>query len=176
MLAVGGCRSRGVEEPPPEKPGVTVSAFLYQPTIHAILVIDGGYGTRKSAEPMVTEWRREGSGETFKLTLSTDSAAVQALTPGVYDLVGASAGGKNFFGQGEGEAAPVRVLPLILEPGDVVYAGRLLLREEVSKDKTKTRLVIEVGSDEALARSGLQLNYPNEIGRLKVKLLKVGKG
>ena len=174
LLVLEGCQTPAVEQTRAEPPGVAISSPAYQPDIHAVLALNGGYGTIKSAGPLITQWRREGSGESFSLTLSPDVAAVQALTPGVYDLVSATSGGKDVLGEG---AAGVSAITL--EPGDVVYAGRLMMREVTvkskSKDKPKTRLAIEVGNTTDIGRNGIQLNYPSVVERMKVKLLKLTK-
>ena len=162
------CQAPEVAESPAEAGNLRVGAALYQPTIHAVLALDGGFGHAGAAEPLVTEWRREGSGETLRITLEPGVVAVEALAPGVYRLVGAASGGRRLLGEEEGIEPASRVSAIALDPGDVVYAGRLTVREEAGKV-----LVVEVGGDSELARTAIQLRYPREAARMKPRLMTV---
>lgn len=162
------CGTPQPEEDAPEVSGLRVGAALYQPTIHAVLAIDGGFGVADAVEPLVTEWQREGSGETLRITLAPKEVAVEALAPGVYRLVGAASGGRRVLGEEEGLAPASRVSVIVLDPGDVVYAGRLMVRERAGKV-----LAVEVGGDPEPARTAIRLRYPREAERMKPRLLTV---
>jgi hypothetical protein len=159
----------------------TVTEELFQPTVHAILAMSGGFGTAKSAVVVETVWQRKGSEERFTAALMPDRVEVKTLKPGHYALVKAVAGGNDLLAEKAKDARPLAV-ELSLDPGDVVYIGKLLLREETRKRKVKKngktsteevrRIVLDVRDDMASAKAAVSESHPLQAPALKRRLVK----
>jgi len=159
----------------------TVTEELFQPTVHAILAMSGGFGTAKSAVVVETVWQRKGSDERFTAALMPDRVEVKTLKPGHYALVKAVAGGNDLLAVEAKDARPLAV-ELSLDPGDVVYIGKLLLREETRKRKVKKngktsteevrRIVLDVRDDMASAKAAVSESHPLQASALKRRLVK----
>jgi len=159
----------------------TVTEELFQPTVHAILAMSGGFGTAKSAVVVETVWQRKGSEERFSAALMPDRVEVKTLKPGHYALVKAVAGGNDLLAAEARDAKPLAV-ELSLDPGDVVYIGKLLLREETRKRKVKKngktsteevrRIVLDVRDDMASAKAAVSESHPLQASALKRRLVK----
>jgi hypothetical protein len=159
----------------------TVTEELFQPTVHAILAMSGGFGTAKSAVVVETVWQRKGSEERFTAALMPDRVEVKTLKPGHYALVKAVAGGNDLLAEKAKDARPLAV-ELSLDPGDVVYVGKLLLREETRKRRVKKngktsteevrRIVLDVRDDMASAKAAVSESHPLQAPALKRRLVK----
>ncbi len=159
----------------------TVTEELFQPTVHAILAMSGGFGTAKSAVVVETVWQRKGSEERFTAALMPDRVEVKTLKPGHYALVKAVAGGNDLLAEKAKDARPLAV-ELSLDPGDVVYIGKLLLREETRKRRVKKngktsteevrRIVLDVRDDMASAKAAVSESHPLQAPALKRRLVK----
>jgi hypothetical protein len=159
----------------------TVTEELFQPTVHAILAMSGGFGTAKSAVVVETVWQRKGSDERFTAALMPDRVEVKTLKPGHYALVKAVAGGNDLLAVEARDARPLAV-ELSLDPGDVVYIGKLLLREETRKRKVRKngktsteevrRIVLDVRDDMASAKAAVSESHPLQAPSLKRRLVK----
>jgi hypothetical protein len=159
----------------------TVTEELFQPTVHAILAMSGGFGTAKSAVAVETVWQRKGSEERFTAALMPDRVEVKTLKPGHYALVKAVAGGNDLLAVEAKDARPLAV-ELSLDPGDVVYIGKLLLREETRKRKVRKdgktsteevrRVVLDVKDDMASAKAAVSESHPLQAPALKRRLVK----
>jgi hypothetical protein len=162
-------------------PEPTVTEELFQPTVHAILAMSGGFGTAKSAVAVETVWQRKGSEERFSAALMPDRVEVKTLKPGHYSLVKAVAGGNDLLAERTKDARPIAV-ELSLDPGDVVYIGKLLLREEKRKRKVRKngktsteevrRIVLDVKDDMASAKAAVGESHPLQAPALKRRLVK----
>jgi hypothetical protein len=162
-------------------PEPTVTEELFQPTVHAILAMSGGFGTAKSAVVVETVWQRKGSEERFTAALMPDRVEVKTLKPGHYSLVKAVAGGNDLLADQPKESRPIAV-ELSLDPGDVVYIGKLLLREEKRKRKVKKngktateevrRIVLDVRDDMASAKAAVSESHPLQAPALKRRLVR----
>jgi|SRR5690349_19846326 len=167
--------------PPPAPPQPTVSEELFQPTVHAILAMSGGFGTAKSATAVETVWQRKGSEERFTASLMPDRVEVQTLKPGHYALVKAVADGNDLMAEQGSDARPLAV-ELSLDPGDVVYIGKLLLRQETRRRKVKKdgktatqevkRVVLDVQDDMKSAKAAVSEVHPLQAPALKRRLVK----
>jgi hypothetical protein len=192
MLLLAACQtssgidllSRGApvdNVPPPAPPGPTVTEELFQPTVHAILAMSGGFGTAKSATAVETVWQRKGSDERFTVSLMPDRVEVKTLKPGHYALVKAVAGGNDLLAEQTKDARALAV-ELSLDPGDVVYVGKLLLREETRKRKVKKdgktateevrRVFLDVQDDMKSAKAAVSETHPLQAPSLKRRLVK----
>jgi hypothetical protein len=159
----------------------TVTDELFQPTVHAIVAMSGGFGTAKSAVAIETVWERKGSEERFTAALMPDRVEVKTLKPGHYSLVKAVAAGNDLLAEPAKDARPVAV-ELSLDPGDVVYIGKLLLREETRKRRVKKngktsteevkRIVLDVKDDMASAKAAVSESHPMQAPALKRRLVK----
>jgi hypothetical protein len=159
----------------------TVTEELFQPTVHAILAMSGGFGTAKSAVVVETVWQRKGSEERFTAALMPDRVEVKTLKPGHYALVKAVAGGNDLLAVEAKDARPLAV-ELSLDPGDVVYIGKLLLREETRKRKVRKngktsteevrRVVLDVKDEMASAKAAVSESHPLQAPALKRRLVK----
>ncbi len=180
LLALAACTSPEINRLPSMRSGLAVPVAQYRPAADAILVINGGFGTAKSAGPLVTQWRRKTTGETFFLTLDPNIAEVQALVPGTYELVDATGIKQQVIGKGEHEFPASRLGTITLNAGDVVYAGRLLVTpQNLGKkpaDSLKPYWTVEIGNDSNIAAAGIQRSYPGQAGRMRVDLLKLTRG
>ena len=174
-------RTAPVDNVPPALPQPTVSEELFQPTVHAILAMSGGFGTAKSATAVETVWQRKGSQERFTASLMPDRVEVKTLKPGHYALVKAVAGGNDLLAEQGNDVRPLAV-ELSLDPGDVVYIGKLLLREETRKRKVKKdgktatqevkRVVLDVQDDMKSAKAAVSEVHPLQAPALKRRLVK----
>jgi hypothetical protein len=177
-------RAAPVDNVPPAAPGPpqpTVSEELFQPTVHAILAMSGGFGTAKSATAVETVWQRKGSEERFTASLMPDRVEVKTLKPGHYALVKAVADGNDLLAEQGSDARPLAV-ELSLDPGDVVYIGKLLLREETRRRKVKKdgktatqevkRVVLDVQDDMKSAKAAVSEVHPLQAPALKRRLVK----
>jgi hypothetical protein len=159
----------------------TVTEELFQPTVHAIVAMSGGFGTAKSAVVIETVWQRKGSEERFTAALMPDRVEVKTLKPGHYSLVKAVTAGNDLLADQDKDARPLAV-ELSLDPGDVIYIGKLLLREEIRKrrvrknGKTSTeevrRVVLDVKDDMASAKAAVSESHPLQAPALKRRLVK----
>jgi hypothetical protein len=168
-LILASCQSARNDAVSHRVSGADVSEELYQPTDHALLVIEGGAGTVRSAEPLVTRWRNEGTGQTFELRLVPGTPQVRPIKPGRYQLASAASDVGDFYPRSD--ASP-RVGELLLDPGEVVYAGKLLMREDHA---TASTLIIEVKSDPARASAAVAAAHPDQASLLQTRLLTVIK-
>ena len=167
--------------PPPAPPGPTVTEELFQPTVHAILAMSGGFGTAKSATAVETVWQRTGTEERFTASLAPDRVEVKTLKPGHYALVKATADGNDLLADQGSNARPLAV-ELSLDPGDVIYIGKLLLRQETRKRKVKKdgktateevkRVVLDVEDDMKSAKAAVSEAHPLQASSLKRRLVK----
>ena len=174
-------RAAPVDNVPSAPPQPTVSEELFQPTVHAILAMSGGFGTAKSATAVETVWQRKGSQERFTASLMPDRVEVKTLKPGHYALVKAVAGGNDLLAEQGNDVRPLAV-ELSLDPGDVVYIGKLLLREETRKRKVKKdgktatqevkRVVLDVQDDMKSAKAAVSEVHPLQAPALKRRLVK----
>ena len=121
------------------------------------------------------------SEERFTAALMPDRVEVKTLKPGHYSLVKAVAGGNDLLA-GQAEGAKPLAVELSLDPGDVVYIGKLLLRQETRKRKVKkngktateevTRVVLDVRDDMASAKAAVSESHPLQAAALKRRLAK----
>jgi len=106
---------------------------------------------------------------------------VKTLKPGHYALVKAVAGGNDLLATEAKDAKPLAV-ELSLDPGDVVYIGKLLLREETRKRKVRKNgktsteevkhIVLDVRDDLASAKAAVSESHPLQAPALKRRLVK----
>ena len=134
----------------------------YQPSFHGLLVLQGGEGRDRGAGGLETVWRREGTNQTFDLTLSPLETTIVALNPGRYRLSSAAgSSGRNYLDELGGAAAGI----VTINPGDVIYAGLILAREDNGRPVIEARdRINDVRPDVAAA-------YPAQAGQLRKELL-----
>lgn len=169
----------------PEPEDGTISAELYQPTLHGILAVHGGFGAPTDAAPVNTRWRRGGSGQEFTLRLDPNEVTVQPLEPGRYTIIAAEGGGRDDLEFADKSGKP-RSATVVIDPGEVVYAGEIFIREATIKTKPAKKdpkqktppppasrevLVIEVKDRADLAKIALSERYPQQARAMKKRLL-----
>ena len=136
-----------------------IDASNYQPSFHGLLVVQGGEGREKNAATLNTTWLREGTNQEFSTTLSPDSPTIIALNPGRYRLARAEgASGRSYLGGGSASA-------ITINPGDVIYGGLILAREEQGVPLIETKDRINT------VRSALKAEYPGQVQLLRKDLL-----
>ena len=103
------------------------------------------------------------------------------MKPGHYALVKATADGNDLLAAQGSDARPLAV-ELSLDPGDVIYIGKLLLRQETRKRKVKKdgktateevkRVVLDVEDDMKSAKAAVSEAHPLQASSLKRRLVK----
>ncbi|MGE0212166.1 MAG: hypothetical protein AB7S41_10775 [Parvibaculaceae bacterium] len=208
LLAVSGCAAPRVidanapspplaaDQPPPppvEQAGDgTISDAFYQPTLHGIIALQGGYGAQGQAQPLVTKWRRGRTGPEFTLRLDPNDVTVQAVEPGRYMLLAAEDGNGQFVDVGDASGAP-REITVTVDPGEVVYAGSLGFRvatvkpKPAKKDAKKKKppappapdvaagprevMLVQVRDQSGAARTAVQARFPQKAAAMKKRLV-----
>lgn len=170
----------------------TISEALYQPTLHGIIALQGGYGAEGSAGPVVTKWRRGRTGPEFTLLLKPGEVTLQPVEPGRYMLVAAEDAKGRFVGVGDASGSP-REVTVSVDPGEAVYAGSFSFRtaavtpKRAKRDATKKKkppapppaseetapeevMLVEVRDRSGAARTALQARYPQKAAAMKKRL------
>ncbi len=157
--------------------GAAIPDNLYQPTVHAILALSGGYGLAGSEQGIDTVWRRAGANQTVRLRLSPETVTVQTMLAGRYVLDSVVVEGRELLIKSSADSKASPVSDVLLDPGEVIYVGDLLFRERAAKNKKKSskknirRLVIRVRSNADKARRGIAARHGDQSSLMKIRLL-----
>ena len=198
-LALGGCAGPRIADPnaaPPlaadqtpvapveQAADGTVSEEFYQPTLHGIIAMQGGYGAQ--GQPVVTKWRRGRTGAEFTLRLDPNDVTLQPVEPGRYMLLAAEAEGGEFVDVGDASGGP-REITVTVDPGEVVYAGSFSFRAAAVKPRPAKKdakkkpapdattpqevMLVQVRDQSGAARTALQARFPQKAASMKKRLV-----
>ncbi len=180
MFMVAACSSSTPEPVEAEAPdaAAAIPDNLYQPTVHAILALSGGYGLAGSEQGIDTVWRRAGANQTVRLRLSPETVTVQTMLAGRYVLDSVVVEGRELLIKSSADSKASPVSDVLLDPGEVIYVGDLLFRERAAKNKKKSskknvrQLVIRVRSNADKARRGIAAKHGDQSSLMKIRLLR----
>ncbi len=146
---------------------------IYQPTVHAILALGGGYEAGDTGNAIQTIWRRAGTGQSVRLRLSPGEVTVQAMDAGRYVLDSLVVDGSELLVSGAGEQAASPVGDVVLDPGDVIYGGDLVVREGSKSSSGNTRnLVLRIKSNAERARAAIAQSYARQAPQMQTRLVR----
>lgn len=204
-LALGGCAGPRIADPnaaPPlaadqtpvapveQAADGTVSEEFYQPTLHGIIAMQGGYGAGSTAQPVATKWRRGRTGAEFTLRLDPNDVTLQPVEPGRYMLLAAETEGGEFVDVGDASGAP-REITVTVDPGEVVYAGSFGFRATTIKPKPAKKdpkkksptspapdaatsrevMLVQVRDQSEAARAAMKARFPQKAAAMKKRLV-----
>lgn len=148
---------------------------IYQPTVHGILALSGGYDDGGTLQSIETIWQRAGTGQSVRVPLSPDAVNVQALQAGRYVLASLVVDGRELLVSGDDDSRQSPVSDVVLDPGDVIYGGDLIVRQRSSKknssDKTQN-LILRIQSNSERARQAIAVKYSRQASEMKARLLR----
>lgn len=171
---LAACASTGVEdrEPPAPPPVSAASENFYQPGVHAILAVSGGFGSAAEGEPIDTTWRRVGSEQRLRLNLSPQKVTVQPVVAGRYVLEQIRVDGRDILVTSDGEKRAA-VNDVVLDPDEVVYVGDLYLsRKDGQAGSKRLRLSLRIGRNPARAQAAIADKFERQAAAMKTRLLR----
>ena len=152
-----------------------ISKSIYQPTVHAILALSGGFDADGDAQSIETVWHRAGTQQKVRLQLSPDQVTVQALGAGRYVLDSLVVDGRQLLVATDDESRTSPVSDVVLDPGEVIYGGDLIIREReaqrASADAPR-KLVLRISSSAKRARAAVAAKYSRQAGNMQTRLLR----
>lgn len=180
LLLLAGCSSGSdvanesarVDEP---KETADIPESIYQPTVHAILALSGAFDVDGSKETIETVWRRGGTDQRVRMQLSADAVTVQALAAGRYVLDSLVVDGRELLVSGDDDRAASPVSDLVLDPGDVIYGGDLVVHETRAQEApdSKTRnMVLRIANNSRRARAAIAAKYSRQASQMQTRLLR----
>ncbi len=154
-----------------------VTENIYQPTVHAILALSGGYRSGQETQAIETAWQRAGANETVRLSLSPETVTVRPMMAGRYVLNSLVVDGHELLVTGDNERKASPVSDVVLDPGDVIYVGDMMIRERAPKQgvsgKGKTRsMVLQIGTNTDRARQAIASKYAAQSGQMQTRPLR----
>ena len=169
-LLLAACSSQNIE---PDDFTPAVPEIVYQPSIHAIVAMSGGFGPQGSAQPAVTFWRLEGVDQVVEVPLSPDTVTVQTIVAGRYQLERVTVKGRELLiTDSEGsEDSPLSAMAL--EPGEVIYAGEIFFVEGVAGGggSEAGNLVVRIGHNPKRARKAVFATHSDQAKHMKTRLV-----
>ena len=141
---------------------------IYQPTVHGILALSGGFDDGDSVQPIVTVWRRAGTEQSVRIPLSPDDVNVQALHAGRYVLDSLVVDGRELVVTGDDDRKQSPVSDVVLDPGDVIYGGDLIVRQRKSDQAStgkKRNMVLRIQSSAERARRAIAKKYSRQAAK-----------
>ena len=162
----------GADEP---KETADIPESIYQPTVHAILALSGAFDVQGSKETIETVWRRAGTGQKVRMHLSADAVTVQALGAGRYVLDSLVGDGRELLVSGDDDRTASPVSDLVMDPGDVIYGGDLVVHEtraQESSDSKTRNMVLRIANNPERARAAVAAKYSRQAGQMQTRLLR----
>ncbi len=153
----------------------SIPESIYQPTVHGILALGGGFDDGGSVQPIVTVWRRAGTEQSVRIPLSPDDINVQALHAGRYVLDSLVVDGRELLVTGDDDRKQSPVSDVVLDPGDVVYGGDLIVRYRTSDQPSsgsKRNMVLRIQRSWERARGAIAKKYARQAANMQARLLR----
>lgn len=163
------------DEPAQAKQIADIPESIYQPTVHAILALSGAFDVDGSKQTIETVWRRAGTSQKVRLQLSPQKVTVQALGPGRYVLDSLVVDGSELLVTGGDERQASPVSDLVLDPGDVIYGGDLVIHEtsrQTSSDNRARNMVLRIANNTSRAKAAVAVKYARQAGQMQTRLLR----
>ena len=173
VLFVAACSSgsKVAKEP---KQIADIPESIYQPTVHAILALSGAFDEDGSKQAIETVWRRAGTSQRVRLQLSPETVTVQALGAGRYVLDSLVVDGRELLVTGDEERKASPVNDVVLDPGEVIYGGDLVVHEsrtQSSSDSRARNMVLRIANNARRARAAVAAKYSRQAGQMQTRLL-----
>ncbi|MGI9465238.1 MAG: hypothetical protein ACR2OM_14945 [Aestuariivirgaceae bacterium] len=166
-------------KPPSDAPAnqAGVPENIYQPTVHAILALSGGYSSSEQTQAIETVWRRAGADQSVRLALTPGTVTVRAMLAGRYVLDSLVVDGHELLVTGDDGRKASPVSDVVLDPGDVTYVGDMLVREGVPKQGAsgsdrKRNMVLRIGTNADRARQAVAVKYARQSGQMQTRPLR----